>query len=126
MGLSRPEYRPIKAWTHEAVEEALAANDPDLLLHAVIAVSTTEFDWRFAQSLCVRLASHEHCNVRGNAVLGFGHIARVHGHLERAVVQPIISAALHDEEAFVRQQAQCAREDTMFFLNWHYPEKRKA
>lgn len=66
------------------------------------------------------LSSHPHFNLRGNAVLGFGHIARVHGQLDENVVHPIIAAALRDPDAYVRGQASCAADDTAFFLGWKF------
>jgi hypothetical protein len=39
-----------------------------------VSMHSTDTDW--AQGVCVRLASQPHFNVRGNAVLGFGHLAR--------------------------------------------------
>ena len=114
-------YRQHSVWSHEAVEQALQANDPATLLQAVIAVAMYDADWQYAQSLCIRLSSHPHFNVRGNAVLGFGHVARVHRRLDRAVVQPIIVAALQDPDEFVRGQGYGAADDTSHFLGWQYP-----
>jgi hypothetical protein len=79
-------------------------------------------DWRYAQDLCIRLSLHPHFNVRGNAVLGFGHIARVHRQLDRAVVQPIIKAALLDANDYIRGHGHDAADDTAHFLGWHYDE----
>ncbi|HEX5999556.1 MAG TPA: hypothetical protein VFZ16_09195 [Hyphomicrobiaceae bacterium] len=56
--------------------------------------------------------------MRGNAILGFGHIARRLRRLDRRIVQPIIHAGLDDDEAFVRGQADAAMDDTMHFLEW--------
>ncbi len=114
------QYEEITKLSRIAVEQALRDDVPDVLLRAVIAVSMHDDDWRYAQDLCVRLASHPHFNVRGNAVLGFGHIARVHGQLDRPLMQPIIQAALRDESDYIRGQAVCAMDDTAFFLEWHY------
>ncbi|HEX5219687.1 MAG TPA: hypothetical protein VFZ59_08980 [Verrucomicrobiae bacterium] len=77
-------------------------------------------DFYFAQEICIKLSAHNHFNVRGNAVLGFGHIARVHRKLNQAVVQPIIQAALHDQDDYVRGQAEAAADDTTRFLSWQY------
>jgi hypothetical protein len=77
-------------------------------------------DWQYAQDICVRLSRHSHFNVRGNAVLGFGHIARVHGKLTKRIVFPIISAALADADEYVRGQAEFAKDDTSHFLGWKY------
>src|SRR3954454_12500998 len=108
MPAPRRQYLEIGPWKHELVEQALRAGDVDALRLAVIGVSMHDDDWRYAQDLCVRLSAHPHVEVRGNAVLGFGHIARVHRRLDRALVQPIIQRALHDEVDYVRGHADSA------------------
>jgi hypothetical protein len=120
MALRRLKYEEPREWTRDEVERALRDDNPDALLMAVIAVSMNESDWKYAQDLCVKLASHPHFNVRGNAVLGFGHIARIHGKLDRPIVQPLIVAALQDESDYVRGQADSAVDDTKIYLGWHY------
>ena len=116
----RRQYREIGPWKHEDVEQAILSDDIEALRLAVIGVSMHDDDWRYAQDLCVRLSSHPHFNVRGNAVLGFAHIARVHRHLDRSVVQPIIQRALHDEDEYVRGHADSAVDDTVIYLKWSY------
>ena len=113
-------YEAIPEWSHAQVEEALRNNDPDALRYAVIAISMYDRDWHYAQALCVRLSTHPDCNVRGNAILGFGHISRVHHQLDRALVQPIIEAALTDAHEYVRGHAWDAAEETSHFLGWQY------
>ena len=104
------------------MDQALLDNDINILLRVVIGVSMHEPDGRYAQDLCIRLSSHPHFNVRGNAVLGFGHIARLHLQLDRDLVQPIIEAALRDVNEYVRGQAQDVKDDTTFFLQWRYDD----
>jgi hypothetical protein len=116
----RRKYVEVVPWTRAAVARALAADDPALLLQAVIAVSMSDDDQHYAESLCVKLAGHAHFNVRGNAVLGFGHIARVHRKLNKQVVFPLIVAALTDSHEYVRGHADSARDDTAHFLRWKY------
>jgi hypothetical protein len=120
MPAPRPIYQEPAEWSRAAVEDALAIDDTEALLRAVIAVSMHEEDQKYAEELCVRLSRHPYFNVRGNAVLGFGHIARVHGKLEKKVVQPIIVAALKDQDEYVRGQAEFAKDDTSHFLKWRY------
>jgi len=126
MPQSRLKYEEIGEWSHEAVERALRDDDTEALLRAVVGVSMHDDDWRYAQDLCVRLSTHHHFNVRGNAVLGFGHIARVHQQLDRATVQPIIEAALSDFNDYIRGHGHDAADDTAHFLGWHYDEKPVA
>lgn len=120
--MPEPKHRYIEVGecSREAVELALKENDPKRLLNAVIAVSMHHEDWRYAEDLCLQLCSHPHFNVRGNAILGFGHISRVHGKLHQELVQPIIQAALRDENDYVRGQAVSAADDTAHFLGWRY------
>jgi hypothetical protein len=115
------QYKEIGPLSQEEVAEALQRNDPDVLCRAVLAVALHDQDFERAQALCVELSRHPHFNVRGNAVLGFGHLARIHRQLDREVVQPIIVTALFDSDVFVRGQAHCAYDDTAFFLQWDYP-----
>jgi len=117
-------YTQIGPWNHADVEQAILSDDIEALLQAVIGIALHDDDWRYAQDLCVRLSSHPNFNVRGNAVLSLGHIARVHRRLDQAMVQPIIRNALRDSHDFVRGQAECAVGDTKFFLKWRYDDEQ--
>ena len=125
MPAKRLKYEEIKEWSRELIDRAVVEDDPQVLLRAVVAASMHDPDWKYAQDLCVRLAAHSHFNVRGNAVLGFGHIARVHGQLEKKLVQPIIAAALVDEDEYVRGHAYDAMEDAKLFLKWKFKKPNK-
>lgn len=83
------------------VETVLARGAPDELLHVPVAVSLDPPDCAWAQDVCLRLAAHPHFNVRGNAVLGFGHLARTCGVLDEARVRPLVEAALRDPHEYV-------------------------
>lgn len=100
------------------VEAAIARDLADELLHVPLRVSLDPPDCAWAQDVCLRLASHPHFNVRGNAVLGFGHLARTCGALDEARVKPVVEAALRDPDAYVRGQADAAAGDIEHFLGW--------
>lgn len=123
MANARLKYEGIGAWSRELIAQALIDDAPEAVLRAVIAASMHDDDWKYAQDLCVRLSAHPHLNVRGNAVLGFGHIARVHGRLEERLVLPIIRAALKDDDEYVRSQACGARDDVEHFLGWDFTKQ---
>ena len=86
----------------------------------VLSVALYSDDYQYAESFCFKLSNHKHFNVRGNAILGFGHIARIHGKLNKNKIKPIIKNALRDENEFVRGQADNAMDDTKHFLKWKY------
>ncbi|MDP9353181.1 MAG: hypothetical protein M3P51_16800 [Chloroflexota bacterium] len=116
--MDRLGYEPVSELTPAEVEEAIARDRPEELLYAVISVALYAEDPIWAEDVCVRLAAHTHFNVRGNAILGFGHIARVHHQLTRERVQPIIEAAFADPDPYVRAHAEDAASDVSHFLGW--------
>ena len=105
-------------WTMEEMEAAVQRNTPEELLYIPVWVSMDPPDCGWAEDLCICLSSHPHFNVRGNAILGFGHLARTCRKLGRDVVQPIIEDALFDESEYVRDHAKAAAEDIAHYLKW--------
>jgi hypothetical protein len=74
-----------------------------------------EEDFDFVQAACIRLAANDDEVVRGNAVLGFGHLARRFGELLPEGVS-VVRAALSDPSEYVRGQAHAAADDISHFL----------
>jgi hypothetical protein len=111
-------YEPIPELTRAEVEAAVERDDPGELLYAVLAAALYADDPAWAEGVCLRAASHRDPNVRGNAVLGFGHLARLHGRLDRLRVEPVIAAALDDPDPYVRGHAHNAAGDVSHFLGW--------
>jgi hypothetical protein len=105
-------------WTKQDIEAAIERNQPNELLHVPICVSMNPPDCAWAQDICLRLSSHSHFNVRGNAILGFGHLARTCKALNKERVKPLIEAALLNEDEYVRRQADSAASDVVQYLGW--------
>jgi hypothetical protein len=113
-------YEPISQLSQDQIEECITRNDPHELLHAVLSAALYAEDQDFAEQVCLKLARHEHFNVRGNALLGFAHIARIHGKLNEKEVRPLVEIGLHDQDDYVRGQAEDARDDIEHFLGWKF------
>lgn len=94
------------------MEVALGRDDPDEL-H--VAVSSGALKWDEAGTLCLRLAERADPNVRGNAVLDLGHLARRFGHLSAAAVS-VVETARSDGSTYVRGQAEAAPDDVGSFV----------
>ena len=105
-------------WTEADVEAVIAHGDPAELLHVPIAVSLAPPGRVWAEQVCLRLARHPNGNVRGNAVLGFGHLARIFRALDRRAVQPVIEAGLQDPDSYVRGQSNAEADDVEWYLGW--------
>jgi hypothetical protein len=105
-------------WIREEMEATIERNQPDELLYVPIWVSMNPPDCAWAQDVCVRLSRHPHFNVRGNAILGLGHLARTCGVLDEVVVKPLIEGALLDSDEYVRSKANTAASDIVWYLGW--------
>jgi hypothetical protein len=112
------KYEAIDPRSKDEIEAAISRNDPQELLYAVLSAALHSEDRVWAEDICLRLAGHENFNVRGNAILGFGHIARIHRQLNEDQVKPLIEAALSDESDYVKGRAEAAADDVEFFLKW--------
>jgi hypothetical protein len=98
-----------------ALAEAIAANDPEVLGPMIIAAALYEDDFDTVYDACVKLSSHSDEVVRGNAILGFGHLARLFGRLgDEAPL--ILKRGLVDDSNYVRGQAYAAAGDLQHFL----------
>ena len=114
------KYELIEHYSRSEIEKAFIENDTDKLLLMVLSVALYSDDYKYAENFCVQLSNHECFAVRGNAIQGFGHIARIHDKLDEERIKPIIEKALKDENKFVRSNAVDAEDDTTIFLKWKY------
>lgn len=105
-------------WDEAKVEAVLARGLPDELLHVPIVVSLDPPDCVWSLAICRRLSAHPDTRVRANAILGFGHLARMCGALEPDVRQ-LIESALDDPDENVRFKANDAAHDINHFLGWN-------
>lgn len=102
------------------VNEAFGRDDPLELQDLVVALALESEDRRFAEACCAQLAKHRDANVRGNALLGFGHLARRFGQLDERRVKRLVEIGLFDRHEYVRAQAESAAEDIEIHLAWHF------
>lgn len=106
------------------VEDAIERDDPIELMDLVLDIGHSAPSREWAQSCCVQLAKHRNANVRGNAVIAFGHLARRFGRLDPQRVRRLVEIALHDPSDYVREQAQTAADDLTTFLSWEFERPR--
>ena len=97
-------------WTKEQVETVIKRDDVDEVLYAPIVATMDPPDFAWSEAICIQLANHEHYNVRGNAILGFGHLARIFGRASDQA-RTLVSKALGDGHDFVSGHAHSARDD---------------
>lgn len=98
-----------------AVWAAVSRNDVEFLRSAIVWISLNAEDYEPARLLCAALSSHDDEFVRGNAVLGFGHLARIFGVVHPDDVE-IVKVALRDLSGHVRGHAHSAVDDIRMFV----------
>jgi hypothetical protein len=111
-------YDDIPVLTKEEILETLHRGDPEELKSVVLSAALGIDDWQWAQAICLQLSTHPEPVVRGNALLGFGHLARVHRRLDRDRVEPALRDARSDQDPYVRGQADSAADDIATYLGW--------
>jgi hypothetical protein len=103
-----------------AVEAALERDDPGELQDLVLRVALDAEEREWAEWCCAQLARHRSAQVRGNALLGFGHLARRWGRLDPHRVKRLVQIGLFDRNEYVRGQAESAADDLHTFLAWEF------
>ena len=104
----------------EVAEAVLERDDPVELMDWILEFAGESGDRELAENCCLRLARHRNAMVRGNAMLGFGHLARRFGRLDPHRVKGLVDTSLHDGSDYVREQARSAAEDLKTFLAWEF------
>lgn len=91
------------------------SEESDTKVKGLISLAYSADDRDFAQELMVRYSQHSNENIRGIAILCFGHIARIHRKINKKLVMPIILDGLNDKSQFVRGHSQSALDDINMF-----------
>jgi len=107
-----------------ALRDAIAKDDPAVLAPMIIGAALYEEDFDVVYPACVRLSSHGDEIVRGNAVLGFGHLARLFGRLGDEGPE-IVRRSLEDSSSYVRGQGHAAASDLEHFLGLQIRQRKE-
>jgi len=76
-------YHSVEPITRSEAEAVFATGQPERILYALLSVVYHDPDWRWAQSLYLGYAHHANTDLRGLAITSLGHLARIHGVLDR-------------------------------------------
>jgi hypothetical protein len=122
---SKRIYSPLPIFTDRStIESVLAIGSIDELERLSLAVGQDFPNWKYAQDVCLQLAEHSDDNVRANACLGLGYIARIHRRLEKHLVKPVLLRELRSQTDR-RGQIEDAIQDINFFLGWQLAHKHQ-
>ena len=111
-------YKEVADVSRTELDNAIRQNNVDVLIRSVISIALYHEDAEWVAGVCKCLSKHANPTVRGNAILGFGHLARRFGSLDEATVKPIIERGLSEIDSYVNGQAWAAASDVTHILNW--------
>jgi hypothetical protein len=114
-------FQDLPRFTRDDVDAAITRNDPDELQLVPITVALSSSELALAQEVCLKLCTHEHFKVRGNAVMSLGHLARRFRALDEDKVRPLLESALNDKDDYVKMLAKSAADEIHQFLHWQIP-----
>lgn len=112
------EYQQVRNYTTAEIEKALERSVPHELQVVIIGAALYHDDAAYVERLCCDLADSSHEELRGNAILCLGHLARRFRRLVEQQTRPLIESGLIDPSEYVRGQAWAAAEDAAHFLGW--------
>jgi len=114
----------LDGWSNEDVEAVLLRGDPEELLYVpiVVGMNAPACGAEWAEQVCVRLSSHPSPTVRGNALLGIGHIARTCLELRDVRSVQAVQKGQYDPEPYVRGHSEDAKSDIEHFLKSGFSE----
>lgn len=92
------KYYNVFPLDKESAEKIFASNDTKKICHAMVAIALHEQDWKWVQEKCLAFFLSDNPEISGLAAICLGHVARIHGQLEKDKVIPILRRRLNEPE----------------------------
>ncbi|MFK7824843.1 MAG: hypothetical protein AB8G05_11840 [Oligoflexales bacterium] len=112
--MSKLIYENPKKITKKQALGLLSTGDSDNVRSALISISLHESDWRWAQNECLRFLNHEDKSIASTAIISIGHIARIHGSIDKKEVFDAFEAISNREE--LNEQIEDTIDDIKIFV----------
>jgi hypothetical protein len=98
--------------------DAIARDDVEHLPEMIVAAALYEEDRALVERALIELSRHSNATIRGNAILGFGHVARGFGAV-CPEAEGIVAEGLKDPSFYVRSHAHSAAGDLQMFAGFN-------
>jgi len=86
--------------TKEQAEAEIANGSSEEVCSAIVSVALHESDWQWAQERCFEVLAMNNDDVKRCALVGLGHIVRIHGRINLKKVQGFIEKLKSDERFY--------------------------
>ncbi|AXQ30455.1 hypothetical protein D0B54_18005 [Solimonas sp. K1W22B-7] len=80
----------------DAALQAFASRDPERICRALVSIAFYDGDWQWVQDQCLQYLDSQNEYVAGVAATCLGHVARIHGRLDRDKVLTALHAKASD------------------------------
>jgi hypothetical protein len=118
------KYEEIEHKDNNYYIEQLNSNNKVNVVKGLLGIALYDSGFEFIQDTLVRLSKSDDENIHGIAILGFGHIARLYGKIDKGVVMPIVQNGLKDKRKIVRGQSKAALDNIVFFVIYEELQKK--
>ncbi|MFY1958364.1 HEAT repeat domain-containing protein [Achromobacter xylosoxidans] len=113
--VKKMKYVPPRSFLRTSAEDALASADVNVICEALVSIAFGSPDWRWAQDTCLSFLRNENPALRRLAATCLGHIARIHGQLDKEAVVPALRECLQDPE--IVGKVEDALDDIRLFVS---------
>lgn len=111
------KYEDVLPISRQELRDALASDSNERAARAIIAAALHDPDWTWAEQQCLVALQDKREEVRAAAIIGLGHIARVHGRSTLSVVIPALKALSSDQH--LGGMVEDAIDDILMFVRAH-------
>ncbi|MFJ3260827.1 hypothetical protein ACIPK7_11290 [Pseudomonas sp. NPDC086581] len=104
----------MNSYSRCSVEDTFANGDEKIICDAILLMTFNDPDWKWVQNKLLDFLSSPSESIRGVSATCLGHLARIHGVLEKGKVIKKLSALRADKD--ISGQVESAMEDIEMFL----------
>jgi len=95
----------------------LQSTDTSTVCNGLLGIAFCESDWQWAKNTFLQLLqNHPHSDIRDLCATCLGHVARIHGKLDKNKVTKVLKKYSHDPNFAVLAGAQNALDDIAMFI----------
>ncbi len=82
--------------SREAALTAIQGLEPNRRIEGILSLALYDLDWKWIQGRCLGLLTDDDPDIVNTAILGLGHVARLHRHLDLDLVIPALESLRGD------------------------------
>ena len=110
------KYEEIEIKKNEDYFHLIKSGKTDNVIQGLLGLVHYGEGIRLIQDTLVKYSKSENENIRGIAILCFGHLARIDGQIDKELVLPIVNEGLVDNSSFVQSHSNSALDDINSFV----------